>query len=612
MRIIYFLLFFIAIGNYACNNKDAGVNRSNSNKEKLETIVYHHYKYDDKDSLKLAAAKFLIENMNGHFSINSKNYLQDIESIKLLKGVSYFNKKAMELTFSYFMDTDNKVMDVDVVSSDFLIKHIDSVFERRKLYPWLKDVSNEVFFEYILPYRFLHEPLDCWVDSLSISEHSLADVSLYDNLKYSPSLVYRHIYNKEKYDNANDHTLKQIFGNVPAISCYFSAATNLLKYRSLGIPSAIDFTPAYANRNGFHYWVSVISPEEYGKLEVEPGRRISKVYRYMYSKTNRYADYTDESIPVIFRNPFIKDVTDCYLRTRNVTVPILDGLQRRISDLCYLSVFNTGQWQPVAIAEKGVEKVTFDRMPVANVYLPVYWGNDKWKAFNYPFIVFDNAKTTYLIPDTINKQKICVYRKYPYNEKLNAYCKLLEGIEVWGANNPLFDDAQRLCELRRSERGQVYENQLSIPDKFRYLKLVSVKARFGLSEIVLFDEKGERITHLKTDSCFQEGIDQNPLTCVFNTGILGKEMLIDLGTPVAVKKIICYPRSDGNHIYPGNKYELLYFDLGGWKSLGVKSADSYYVEYDSVPTHALYWLKCLNGGIEERIFTYENGSQRFF
>jgi hypothetical protein len=59
---------------------------------------------------------------------------------------------------------------------------------------------------------------------------------------------------------------------------------------------------------------------------------------------------------------------------------------------------------------------------------------------------------------------------------------------------------------------------------------------------------------------------------------------------------------------PGNNYELFYWN-NQWISLGTQKADKDYLKYNNVPTGALFWLKCLNGGREERIFTYENRIQ---
>ena len=91
-----------------------------------------------------------------------------------------------------------------------------------------------------------------------------------------------------------------------------------------------------------------------------------------------------------------------------------------------------------------MKRATFDRMAVGNVYLPVYYWRRELKAFNYPFIVNEKDGMVYLIPDHSRTRKIRISRKYPYNEKLNGYCKSLEGMEIWGSDERSFDRARRV------------------------------------------------------------------------------------------------------------------------------------------------------------------------
>ena len=91
-----------------------------------------------------------------------------------------------------------------------------------------------------------------------------------------------------------------------------------------------------------------------------------------------------------------------------------------------------------------------------------------------------------------------------------------------------------------------------------------------------------------------------------------KNITIDFNTSTHVSRIICLPRNDGNGIYPGDVYELFYHDLDGWQSLGRQTATGYSLHYNNVPQGALLWLHNHTTGIEERIFTYENGEIRFW
>jgi hypothetical protein len=55
-------------------------------------------------------------------------------------------------------------------------------------------------------------------------------------------------------------------------------------------------------------------------------------------------------------------------------------------------------------------------------------------------------------------------------------------------------------------------------------------------------------------------------------------------------------------------YELFYMD-DDWISLGVKEATGDSITFDKIPENALLWLRNLDEGKEERIFTLENGKQ---
>ena len=56
----------------------------------------------------------------------------------------------------------------------------------------------------------------------------------------------------------------------------------------------------------------------------------------------------------------------------------------------------------------------------------------------------------------------------------------------------------------------------------------------------------------------------------------------------------------------------MYFGRNGWVYLGSKIATDFFIDFSDVPSGALYWLRNLSGGVEERIFTFENGEIRFW
>ncbi|MEP7258976.1 MAG: transglutaminase domain-containing protein [Flavitalea sp.] len=67
-----------------------------------------------------------------------------------------------------------------------------------------------------------------------------------------------------------------------------------------------------------------------------------------------------------------------------------------------------------------------------------------------------------------------------------------------------------------------------------------------------------------------------------------------------------YPVGDDNKIEKGNNYELFYWDNNKWISLGRQQAMEEFLIYRNIPEGALCWLRDLDKGLQERIFTIEN------
>lgn len=72
-----------------------------------------------------------------------------------------------------------------------------------------------------------------------------------------------------------------------------------------------------------------------------------------------------------------------------------------------------------------------------------------------------------------------------------------------------------------------------------------------------------------------------------------------------------YPEDDSNGIFPGEHYELFYW-RNGWVSLGVQQATDTVLVYRRVPKGALLWLRNVDNGSQERIFSYEKGKQVWY
>ena len=85
---------------------------------------------------------------------------------------------------------------------------------------------------------------------------------------------------------------------------------------------------------------------------------------------------------------------------------------------------------------------------------------------------------------------------------------------------------------------------------------------------------------------------------------------MDFGIPVQLEKIVYTPRNTDNFIRDGYVYELFYFD-NDWISAGKMTATSDSLLYRCIPENVLLYLQCHTGGVQERVFIYENAQQVF-
>ena len=80
------------------------------------------------------------------------------------------------------------------------------------------------------------------------------------------------------------------------------------------------------------------------------------------------------------------------------------------------------------------------------------------------------------------------------------------------------------------------------------------------------------------------------------------------GNSASISEVAFYLPNDGNSVKIGDRYKLLFWDKG-WQSLGERIAESEELIYENCSENALFLLKDITKGEEERIFTIEDGKQ---
>ena len=599
------LLIFSSSGCHISQRYDSPMMKDH---DILNQVKNHYIK--SSDSLKLRAAEFLLSNINGHYSLSGNH----IDSLQRWLYTTYEEKPfwIKDAVINYFLSSykelSNKRYDSEILDSTFLISYIDRIIGQREKYNWYKDYSFDDFCEYILPYRLKNE----WIDTSAQKYRSIIEL----NEKISDAIAIHSLYfqgNKKYIETKLSDALYQL-GIEPflkdlnetklkyniMLSCEEEAAAECYLYNSVGIPRVYDFVPHWANQNGRHAWAT--SPYDLEK----PAYNYAKIYRRTFSHNpSPETDRPYETIPELFKEPFHKDVTALYGDTGDLSLKL--SRQRRNFDNIYLHVFNGGAWHPVAWKRISGKSVHFSDLGKGVVYLPGYCSDEGLITEGFPIILGQDSSCQELIPDIERTQIMRLFRKYPMTpekiERVDALCGAVILGYVNGSQNP---DTLAVIPPDYMIRGTI---KLNCRNRFRYIKIVAERV-MQIAEIKLFDKAMRPVDFAPLSN------DYNEIAVKDADNLTYSYIIPEITLSVNDDKQPCYlkimPRNDDNWINEGEVYELFYFGTDGWISCGEKRAVADYVEYSNVPSEALYLLRNLSKGTEERPFTWQDGKMVFW
>ena len=612
-RIFHGLTLLFALSCTGHHDKlDEALRLAGDNRSQLEQVL-DHYAQSPADSLKLRAARFLIENMPGHYTLDGKIINTLRAEIDRDTVLNYLQKKNLDISLCFksgIASNSRKLEDVQHITAEYLIHHIDRSFERREYFPWLRYLPFDDFLEYVLPYRVANERPDAWIDAIQVDTAIARPMLLADNGRYNTWIFMKSLPLNVDKDIHEDILGPRIIQSDLYQDCFHLALHDLFRSKASAIPAAVDCLPHYANRNGYHYWNASRTPDiKNTNMESSTERKSGKVYRLMFSLQTDWQPAPSEYMPDFFKNPFYRDVTDYYMHTADVSLSMARGLNAS-PRYAYLAVFCDLDWKTITIAPVKHRQAAFLDMGKDILYRPVYFRRHTMCSLDYPFILGLEGKTHRLVPDTTRLLSLRLERKYPTSAALLMYVQELSPSVLLASNLPLPSSSDTLASSFFALKTRV-EVRLDTARPYRYWH-VEIPRGVTCAEAIFFDAKGQ-ILKGQIDGQHFRMQDGDPLTNQIPP-VSGKNVAtIDFGRPVSISRVVLLPRSDGNGIYPGDDYELFYHDLDGWQSLGRRVATDYFLDYDNLPAGALYWLHNHTRGVEERPFTItDSGGVRFW
>jgi len=622
------------------------------NRKELERVL----DYFREEPLKYEAAKFLIENMPGHYSIVNDdieifyNQLEDFLAktpVNDYRDSKIIRDSIQTMAFRNMNIQSMVKADITFIKSDFLINSIDEAFEKWQSLPWAQHLNFDEFCEYILPYKvdnyFMFE--EDWPSKL---RNSIQKEVLYklETFRYSSELrnsAYWACKTINKYlreticpegsplESPLVYRLTTL-AKVPYGTCSDRCPVTVGFMRSLGIPVMIDFTYQWPFRSLGHTWNIVLmnngqnaafggGEDGPGELHM-PGQRMAKVYRKTYAINKEILKLKQESayVPPAFHNIHMKDVTVEYMKSTSIEVPV--QWKSGNDKYAYLAVFNDKEWIPVCYGIRQGNKYIFENIGNDIVYLPVFYTEKGIEPFSDAFILDLKNNIHYLGPDPERLQKVVLDRKFGLSQVMYNHAWNMINGKIEAANNELFNNPKTIHTIKKwsVRKDSVI---LDSSDTYRYWRYVSSPyGQVNISKLDFYEPNKDTPLSgqiLGTDETYFYGdtihtkhkvFNDEPLDYFEASGSIEYPWVgLDLKKPVTIEKIIYAPRNDDNNIRQDDLYELFYWQKDKWISLGKQSGREPFLEYNNAPTNALLLLRNLTRGKEERIFTYSDKGQ---
>jgi len=624
------VLCLLLFGLCACNPQTSKLT------PELQKVI-DHYSQSPSDSLKLRAAWFLISNMDAHKTLDSK----ELRSYYAFFDTAFQKKDYFFRLDSIYKDYLSKnpyiylkeYPDKQCIKAKYLIKNIDQAFVYWHT-PWTRHLSFQQFCEYILPYRIDDEILESWRDIYKKNYATCFVPADYDTLSALQACAKLNNKLKEAKSGINfNSTYVNVMKPSSMINLKFGTCMDysnlgVFAMRSFGIPVAIDHIPSghswnvvITSTSAVDFTTSFTDPGTHIKNRGKWEERLPKVFRDTYSINPQSLIFScgNEDIPPVFKNPCYIDVTAEYFHGADIHVDILKKSTNDNHYLYLCQYFGTLKFADWAKIKNN--QALFKNMGDSIVYIPVYYNPSGLEHAAYPILIKKKGKMQEILkPDIEKLQTMVLYRKFPIKSNHLLFLERAVGGIFQGANHSNFSDAQTLYRIEHLPEMKMTAIKCN-GKSYRYVRYLAPDGSHCSLAEIQFLEKGNTIPLkgkiLGTDGCYMDSpmctkenvFDGDLLTYFDAPNPNGAWVGLDLGTKKRIEMIKYITRNDDNGVQPGEEYELLYMGLDGWVSMGTKIAQSDSILYNKVPRNALYLLKDLTKGKEERIFTYEKGKQ---
>lgn len=258
---------------------------------------------------------------------------------------------AMKFLLAY-----SPLSDIADLSPNFFYNQIKWAYMIKEFFPWEKNMPDEVFYHFVLPFRINNETPDTarivFFKELKdrIRGMSMYDAALEVNHWCHEKVTYK---GTDERTSAPLSTVKTAYGRCGEESTFTVAAL-----RSVGIPARQVYTPRWAHTDDNHAWVEAwIDGTWYFMGACEPAPKLNMGWfafpatRAIMMHTNVFGKYSGKE-ENLFQTNYITKINclETYANTKDVWVKAVDRNGKPMKNVeVRFNVYNYAEFYPFAI-----------------------------------------------------------------------------------------------------------------------------------------------------------------------------------------------------------------------------------------------------------------------
>tara|TARA_Y200000002_G_scaffold355049_1_gene335713 strand:+ start:200 stop:1324 length:1125 start_codon:yes stop_codon:yes gene_type:complete len=215
----------------------------------MYSVAYKTIAHMNKICILLLFTISVGKNLDQAFQIAGKNHLEIKRAIKIVPEDQF---EGMKWLITHMPNEDLKTL-----SAEFLISNCELAYQARRSTIWGEKISDEVFYNYVLPYANLNEKVEDWrLDFYNKFYPMVKDLES----AYEAVVVLNHKIYEELgviYSTSRPKADQSPYESIDAgmASCTGLSILLIDVCRSVGIPARFVGTPSWYNNSGNHSWI---------------------------------------------------------------------------------------------------------------------------------------------------------------------------------------------------------------------------------------------------------------------------------------------------------------------------------------------------------------------